>query len=413
MNYVIEDFREYMNSNINDKNGKKRKKSNTQNTSGHTGEKPGKQNCNHDANVNINKAIDINREPFLIMNAVSSIPPNFNTPVFQQYQGLPNPNLNQSSPVHGYYNVPYTPQGPTVTPQPVFSPVLSHPNESIKIDNLTNKVEQLFNKLSILDSVSDKLNKFQSTMNTLVTNVDDVTKRVADMEQSISFLNDKYETSLKQSADIKSEIHEIKTSHSEVNMHVNRLSRELVELRERHIDLQTRSMRENLVFAGIPESNEDEQSDETGTIIKTFMTEKLKFEAPIEFVRAHRFGRKDKKPRPIVCRFKTFNDRETVRKSATNLKGTAFSINEQFPKEINDRRKELWPYYKEAKEQEKKAFFRRDKLIIDGRQFILHRRTDPDMEIDDRAMRARYEQQGARPKSQKYDDPDFEPIRYG
>ena len=128
------------------------------------------------------------------------------------------------------------------------------------------------------------------------------------------------------------------------------------------------------------------------------MTEHLKLEAAVDFIRAHRFGKMDKKTRPIVCRFKTFSDRETVRKQATNLKGTHYSINEQFPKEVNDRRKELWKYYKEAKEQERKACFRRDKLFIDGVQF-----KKPQMRGDfkingnreNRSLRERYEKQGA------------------
>ena len=44
---------------------------------------------------------------------------------------------------------------------------------------------------------------------------------------------------------------------------------------------------------------------------------------------------------PIVCRFKNFKDREVVRKAARELKGTRYGVSEQFPKEINDRRKLL------------------------------------------------------------------------
>ena len=58
--------------------------------------------------------------------------------------------------------------------------------------------------------------------------------------------------------------------------------------------------------------------------------------------------------RPIVCRFKNFKDRELVRSFARNLKDTKFGVNEQFPKEVNDRRKLLWPYYKEAKNKDRR-----------------------------------------------------------
>lgn len=75
-----------------------------------------------------------------------------------------------------------------------------------------------------------------------------------------------------------------------------------------------------------------------------------------QFHRVHRMGRKTQgRPRPIVAKFVLHTEREKVRKAAsTTLRGKPFGINEQFPKEINDRRKLLYPQYKQAKRQEKK-----------------------------------------------------------
>ena len=81
---------------------------------------------------------------------------------------------------------------------------------------------------------------------------------------------------------------------------------------ERHFDLQTRSMRENLDFTGIPVPVEGEFKD-TEEVIKNFMTNQMQMESPIEFHRAHRFGKeydvKDPQngrtlyaTRSIVCR---------------------------------------------------------------------------------------------------------------
>ncbi|KAK3086429.1 hypothetical protein FSP39_018342 [Pinctada imbricata] len=60
--------------------------------------------------------------------------------------------------------------------------------------------------------------------------------------------------------------------------------------------------------------------------------------------------------RPIVTKFSRFKQKELVRKTApTVLKGTRYGVNEQFPKEINDRRKQLIPHMKAAKRMQKKA----------------------------------------------------------
>ncbi|CAC5358810.1 unnamed protein product [Mytilus coruscus] len=276
---------------------------------------------------------------------------------------------------------------------------MNQPIDSMEIDNLMNKVDEMCKKLSLLDFLSEKINKFQSTVSTLVSNVENVTKRVGEMEHSLEFLGAKYEAGRKEDADMKTDISDIRSYNKEIGGNVKRLTTDFKnDLRERHLDLQTRSMRENLIFSGIQESSDNEENEETGEILKQFMTKELKLSNPIEFVRAHRFGRADKKPRPIVCRFKTFNDRELVRKNANVLKGTNYGISEQFPIEVNDRRKVLWPYFKEAKEQHKKAHFKRDRLYIDGKEFIPHDRNKHNMETDNNPANTRYERQGARPK---------------
>lgn len=75
-------------------------------------------------------------------------------------------------------------------------------------------------------------------------------------------------------------------------------------------------------------------------------------------------GRKPQgRPRPIVANFVLYTEREKVRKAApTTLGGKPYGINDQFPKEINDRRKLLYPQYKLAKRQGKKAVVIAEKL---------------------------------------------------
>ncbi|CAG2246975.1 unnamed protein product [Mytilus edulis] len=60
-------------------------------------------------------------------------------------------------------------------------------------------------------------------------------------------------------------------------------------------------------------------------------------------------------------------------------KKTPYSIHQQFPSEIEDRRRKLYPIQKEAKYSGKHTVLVRDKLFIDGKQYIL----DESMEHDD------------------------------
>ena len=62
---------------------------------------------------------------------------------------------------------------------------------------------------------------------------------------------------------MKNRIGNMRVDQNKANESLSRLQCDLDDLYERHIDLQTRSMRENLIFTGIPMTTQDEESDET------------------------------------------------------------------------------------------------------------------------------------------------------
>lgn len=105
------------------------------------------------------------------------------------------------------------------------------------IDVLTQNVDQ---KLSTLDNLNDKLNKFETTMNTFVKTVDEITKRMNDFEKG---MNEKYESSKKERDNLTTSVSKLQTEHYDFTQDVGHLQRDFDQLFERHLDLQTRSMR--------------------------------------------------------------------------------------------------------------------------------------------------------------------------
>ncbi|CAC5411895.1 unnamed protein product [Mytilus coruscus] len=251
------------------------------------------------------------------------------------------------------------------------------PDTNSKIVVLSQKVENMLQKLSLLDTFGEKLGKFGSTIQTLATNVEKVTNRIGEVEKGMEFINSQFEENKKDLTKVKKDLTEVKRDVS-------------------HIKTENATDTPN------------EESDATEEVIKKFMTDNLKLDPVVDFHRAHRFGKisEREKPdgstfmtKPIVCRFKNFKDRETVRKAASNLRGTNYGISEQFPKEINDRRRALWPYFQEARKRKKKAFFKRDRLYIEGNEFIPPpQESDVQDEMMDEEQTQVYEAQGARPK---------------
>ena len=71
-------------------------------------------------------------------------------------------------------------------------------------------------------------------------------------------------------------------------------------------------------------------------------------------------------PRPVIARFSHYQDKEFVCSFYKKLKGTKIVISDDFPREVEEIHKSLYPVLKQAKREQKRAFLNFDKLIIDG-----------------------------------------------
>ena len=72
----------------------------------------------------------------------------------------------------------------------------------------------------------------------------------------------------------------------------------------------------------------------------------------IKLHRAHRIGRFiNGKTRPIVAKFVYYPDRERVRKASQVLRDTdsVYAVSQQYPKEVQERRRALVPIMKQAR----------------------------------------------------------------
>lgn len=107
-------------------------------------------------------------------------------------------------------------------------------------------------------------------------------------------------------------------------------------------------MHDNLIITRIPQRNQDNPEKE----IREFMQTSFKLSKDtvknITFHRGHCNGTKNSnKPRPIAAKFEHYMQKELVKSRGKELKGTHFGINDQYPWEIQDRRKRLPPVLKE------------------------------------------------------------------
>ena len=91
------------------------------------------------------------------------------------------------------------------------------------------------------------------------------------------------------------------------------------------VQLEWRSMRDNLVFYGIDETK-DENCD---AMLAQFFTGELAVTEVIDLARAHRMGKSTPgKTRPIVPKFERYQQREKVRMAGPRLAGKRFGVSE-------------------------------------------------------------------------------------
>ena len=175
-------------------------------------------------------------------------------------------------------------------------------------------------------------------------------KRVEQLETSITFINDEFES-------FKSDLADIKTENSN-------LKQDIMTLKEEVIDNKCRSMRSNLLLHGVAEQKEEKCED----VIRQFIQQKLDINTDTMVIeRSHRIGGYQQgKCRPIVTRFLRYKDKETIKKASYKLKGTRFGLSDQFPKEIVARRAVLRPIEKDHKSRGQPAFLSIDKLYTTG-----------------------------------------------
>jgi tRNA threonylcarbamoyladenosine modification (KEOPS) complex Pcc1 subunit len=226
-----------------------------------------------------------------------------------------------------------------------------NPEEISKIDELYTMMKSVMAKLETLDLINE---------------------RILSVEQNVKSLTKSIEFSHAEVTDLKEEMKQRKRTEENNETRIGELEESNKRLQETVVDLKARSMRDNLLFHNIEESDEENCAE----VIYSLLEEKLDMpdaRQNIKIDRAHRVGRKRdsrRKPRAIVAKFNFFPDREKIRRNARKLKGTRIGISEQFPEEIEKVRQKLYPEMRRAKAEKQRVRLVRDKLFINNVEFI-------------------------------------------
>ena len=198
--------------------------------------------------------------------------------------------------------------------------------------------------------------------------------KLDNLEKNLENVSDAVRATKQEIDVVRQENHNLITKVANLEKEVIRLKADkndkIDKLEKHNIDLQARSMRDNRVFYNIQEMESVEEEITSESLVLDVIKSKLSIAEDVRFERVHRMGSKfsrngERRIRPIVAKFSEFKVKEKVRKNAFTLAGTNVGIAEQFPPEIQAKRKELWPIMKKVKQDGKRASMVKDKLYID------------------------------------------------
>ena len=248
-----------------------------------------------------------------------------------------------------------SPPQPTPTIQVALDMIFSTMNIlNSRFDHFENETANKLSKLDILETINNRMESIEKGLSNLQNEVVVVK----------STLNEHTET-LRREEEHHNSIEQRLNFIDDERKH---LERENEHLYEDLLRLKSHSMKYNLIFEGIPQ----ETGENTEAVVKKFVKEKLEIDDDITFQNVHRLGKQPNrdKPRGIIARFSRYEDHERVRNAVPDkLKGTTYSVYQQYPKEIADRRRYLVPKLKQYKRQGRQAKIVYDRLIVDDVYF--------------------------------------------
>ncbi len=251
-----------------------------------------------------------------------------------------------------------------------ISPVTTMLDDTIDTNELTVAEEKI--RQAVMGTLASWMGEMQYTMQqSLNKQFEEVVSSMkvelldqtdSDVIKSISHTSDVVE-------EIEHDNEELQQKCRLLEGRLTRAEREIELLKEEMLIQEARTMRDNLTFFNIPEPN-NESCEKT---LRQFLTQEMKISdsdmAKIRFDRVHRTGQKSSNyHRVIVAKFNPYEGRQIVLNHIKNLhKPKKFGINEQLPREMAERKKQLLPAYKAAKQANKNAKWSLDKLVVEGK----------------------------------------------
>ncbi|XP_077528033.1 uncharacterized protein LOC144139611 [Haemaphysalis longicornis] len=204
------------------------------------------------------------------------------------------------------------------------------------------------------------------------------------------------ETLAKQLSDIAADILEIKNVKAQTNQRLSAIDKKLEKISgfEKQVsdcvkkiaslednlqavtkkldELENRSRRSNLIIYGVEEKPDESPETLLSVVSKEIFEGILKVNTG-DIEKIHRLGKQStedvNKIKPIILKFSNNQDKTKIFKNCSKLKGSGYSISDDFSRTMRDVRKKLWDRTKENRDKGEKVVLVYDKVSINGKLY--------------------------------------------
>lgn len=153
----------------------------------------------------------------------------------------------------------------------------------------------------------------------------------------------------------------------EAKLENSKLKKRIEKQEEKMNSLEREVRRKNLIIRGIEDKDKEASEETREKVVKVMETLGVQIDAKYDIDDIRRMGKsRNGIERPILLRLTTGNKKDEIIKQSNKLKGTDIWIDEDYPKEIIEERKLLFPKLKEARQKGYKAFIKYNKLVVNG-----------------------------------------------
>ena len=165
------------------------------------------------------------------------------------------------------------------------------------------------------------------------------------------------------------EIDDLRKENKMINKENKELKRIVEKQEQRMNSIELEMKRKNLVISGVHE-DEEEESEEMHTKVKDLLKQIRIEEKYYKII--GRIGRKlNGKTRPVSIEAQNVDEKMKILHMAKKLAGSKIYIDEDFPRNIREERKQLIPYIKQARNEGHRTFLQINKIKINNRLMSL------------------------------------------